>query len=520
MGFRTTQDLLLGPHLADSEATALLRPYGFRDCRRADENLQALADDPRDRTQLADILDQLLNEVAESPDPDQALDYLERFAKAGPNKAALIAYLKSSPSTTHLLVTVFGSSPYLSQVLIRNPEYLHWVSRPDVLARVRSRRDLKNDLNGFLRALRSADRQLDALRRFRRREMLAIGVRDLLRKASVEETTAALSVLAEVLIERAYTVCRAALRGTYGLARSGFTVLAMGKLGGGELNFSSDVDLMYVCGSETGATTGTRAGGKASRLPLETYFRRLAQELTNAMTEVTNEGYLFRVDLRLRPEGKAGRIVESVQRCRRYYRGTRGQGWERLALMKAGPVAGDKALGKRFLKMVQPFIYQASPPQAVVADVRRIKGEIDRKMAQRGESGRNVKLGTGGIREIEFFLQALQATYGWEHPALRERNTARGLDKLLRARVISADEHRYLVEAYWFLRDVEHKLQMVEEQQTHTLPADPEELRRCALRLGYRDAEEVTAGELFLRDHARHTERVHEIFQRLVAGGG
>src|SRR5207249_9422868 len=140
---------------------------------------------------------------------------------------------------------------------------------------------------------------------------------------------------------------RAALAGRYSKSPSGFTVLALGKLGGGELNFSSDVDLMYLC-------------GKATHASHEAYFRRLAQDLTQAMTTVTNEGYLFRVDLRLRPEGKAGRIVDSLESYRRYYRGTRGAVWERLALIKAWPIAGHKALGKRFLEMVRPFVYQPS----------------------------------------------------------------------------------------------------------------------------------------------------------------
>lgn len=510
------QDLLLAPRLTDTEVTAILVPYGFQNCRRADANLQAMAEDPVTRRHLAGLLDVLLEHLAASADPDQALDYFERFAKAGASTDALLSHLEASPATMHVLTTIFGSSPFLSQILIRNPEYLHWASSPEILDRVRNRRDLEAELAATLRPLRSPERRLDALRRLKRRELLAIGVRDLLRKATVEETTAALSVLAAVVIEHAHAVCRDSLRRRHGEPRSGLVVLAMGKLGGGELNFSSDVDLLYVCGADSGMTAGTKTGGKASRIPAERYFLRLAQELTAALSDVTNEGYLFRVDLRLRPEGKVGRIVESLQRCRRYYRGTRGQVWERLALIKAGAVAGDKTLGRRFLAMVQPFIYQTSSPAAVFADVRRIKGMIDEKMAQRGQAARNVKLGTGGIREIEFLIQALQVVFGRKIPAIRERNTVQALGKLLRARLISSEERRCLIDAYWFLRDVEHKLQMVEEQQTHTVPADLLEIRRCALRMGYRDGDEAEAQELFLGDYARHTALVREVFTRVL----
>lgn len=518
MTTRHLQDLLLSSHLSEGEVIAILRPYGFSDCRRADADLQALADEPLARTHLAGILESILEELAESADPNQALMFLERYAKAVTNKVALIAHLAASPATTHLLITVFGSSPFLSQLLIRNPEYLYWVSGPDILERVRSRRDLERSVLGSLRVLKTKERRLDALRRFKRRELLAIGVRDLLRKASVEETAAALSVLAEILIEQAFVVCQSDLRRQFGVSKSGFAVLGMGKLGGGELNFSSDVDLLYVCGGEAGRTTGTKAGGKASRLPLASYFFKLAQELTTALSEVTNEGYLFRVDLRLRPEGKVGRIVDTLARCRSYYHGSRGQGWERLALIKAWPVGGDKTLGKRFLAMARPFIYKVASSEAVFDDVRRIKGLIDVKMAKRGEAGRNVKLGTGGIREIEFLVQALQVSFGRKVPAIRERNTTKALGKLLRARLISVEERRDLVEAYWFLRDVEHKLQMVEEQQTHTMPEDPRELRVCALRMRYRDGDEASAQQLFLKDHARHTERVHDVFARVMKG--
>jgi glutamate-ammonia-ligase adenylyltransferase len=347
-----------------------------------------------------------------------------------------------------------------------------------------------------------------------------------------------------------YFVCRESLAERYGLPTSGFTVLAMGKLGGGELNFSSDVDLIYICGSDTGTTKGTTRGGRSSRLPHASYFRQLAQDVTQALSEVTNEGYLFRVDLRLRPEGKSGEIIASLSRMRGYYRGlsshppfspgpprgrqdgrlsrgpgsspgARAQPWERLVHIKASSIAGDKALGRRFLKMMQPFVYQAShagSPEILLAEVRRIKHLIDEKMTGRGESQRNVKLGIGGIREIELVVQTLQAVFGHARPAIRERNTIKALSKLRRARLISSDEHRVLLEGYRFLRNVEHKLQMVEEQQTHTLPADPMELRRCALRLGYRDGEEGKAMDQFLRDQDHCTSRVHEIFTRTVTG--
>jgi glutamate-ammonia-ligase adenylyltransferase len=474
---------------------------------------------------LADLLPALLTALAASADPDQALTYFERYAKAQGNKAALFSYLKTSPSTLQLLTTVFGASPFLSQILIRNPEYVHWLHAVETLKRGRTRTELQRDLRTLLGSLRSKERQLDALRRFKRRELLALGLRDLLQLASVEQTTMALSILSDVLIQEVYRLCRKSLSERYGQPRSGFIVLGLGKLGGSELNFSSDVDLIYVAGSDTGSTKGPAKGRQV--VTHAVYFNQLAQELTHALSEVTDEGYLFRVDLRLRPEGSAGRLVASFQQCRTYYRGVgvssapRAQGWERLAQMKARPIAGDAVLGRRFLKMIEPFIYQTVPASAsekLLDEVRKIKQLIDAKMAARGESQRNVKLGIGGIREVELAVQALQALHGGMRRALRARNTTIALYKLQTARLLTVDESRALLEGYWFLRNIEHKLQMVEEQQTHVLPVDPAELHRCAMRLGYRDGEEGKAMERFIRDLQRRTERVHEIFNDIMSG--
>ena len=170
--------------------------------------------------------------------------------------------------------------------------------------------------------------------------------------------------------------------------------------------------------------------------------------------------------------------------------------------------------------MVRPFVYRKALPRAVFADVRQIKERIDVKMAKKGEGSRNVKLGTGGIREVEFLVQALQVVHGRQNHGIRDRKTVTAIEQLCRARLMAVEECRSLINAYWFLRDVEHKLQMVEEQQTHTLPLDPTEGRKCAFRMGYRDSDEAQAQELFVRDYERHTAFVHELFMRAFGEDG
>jgi len=303
---------------------------------------------------------------------------------------------------------------------------------------------------------------------------------------------------------------------------TGFAVMGMGKLGGHELNYSSDVDLIYVYGSHDGETRmpRSRVSGRAAAVGIsnEEYFEILARELTKALVEPSKEGRIFRVDLRLRAEGSIGQLARSLDEYRAYYR-TRGQVWERLALLKAWPVAGSAEVGKAFLRLVKPFIFGAaatlrrSEALAVVNDVRAVKDMIDAKIAERGHESRNVKLGTGGIREIEFLVQTIQVLAGKAVPAVLDRGTLGALDRLVAKKVLTAKERDALAKAYVFLRDVEHKLQMVHDLQTHALPLEEDELERCAIRMGYEGGSRSAASLAFSADHRRHTTVVNEVFR-------
>jgi glutamate-ammonia-ligase adenylyltransferase len=523
MTVRDIRDLLLAARLEPSRAAELLRPYGFRDPRAADRDLAAIAEDPTARGRLASILPDLLGGLAASADPDGALARLERFVRASGSAASILSHLGSDPRMIDVLTRTFGASPFMAEILIRHPAWFYWLSEPEVLARARTKDEMARDLGAALEPLRTDERRLDALRLAKRREILLIGVRDLLRRATVEDTLGALSLLAEVLIEGACVVAEDGLRASLGLSplaargltgppRPGFTVLGLGKLGGGELNFSSDVDLIYLYATDRG-----RAAGGADAPDRGDYFQSLARRVTSALVDVTGEGYVYRVDLRLRPEGKSGSVAQSLRSFEDYYR-SRGATWERLALLKAWPVGGDRVLGARFLERVRPFIYGRPFDGAALEDVRRVKQQIDRKIAQRAESHRDVKLGIGGIREIEFACQVLQVRFGGKHRSLRERGTLGALDALRRARLLSLEEHDALVQAYLFLRDVENKLQMVSDAQVHALPEAPGEVRTCALRLGYRDRDGLAAEAAFLSDHRSHTEATHRIFEDVLAG--
>ncbi|NOT23795.1 MAG: hypothetical protein HOP22_13890 [Nitrospiraceae bacterium] len=527
--------VLLASGLGLEQLATILQPYGLRRIQDAYANLQSMAGDTDQRRQLAEILPSLLETIGRTADPDQALNHWERWLASGVSRSAVLEYLRSAPRMLDLVCTIFGNSDSLAFTLVRDPLLLYWLAQQNVLSTAPTRGGMERTIRQSLEAVDATELRLDLLRRFRHREMLRIGVRDLVRLGDVVETTASLSDLASVLIDAAYRIVDADLRARHGIpmhqnragrwVETGFTVIAMGKLGGHELNYSSDVDVLYVCESHEGTTRPTASGHTKTKGPQqrklsnEEYFEILARELTKALTEQTREGYVYRVDLRLRAEGTVGQLTRSLEDYAKYYR-TRGQVWERLALLKAWPVAGSKEVGKSFIKMVRPFVLvpaskelNAEQGLAIVEEVRSVKERIDAKMAERGHEQRNVKLGVGGIREIEFLVQTIQVLAGRRLPGILGRGTIGSLARLQKAGILSGKQQASLTRAYKFLRDVEHKLQMVHDLQTHALPDQQKELERCAIRMGYDRADRPIALKQFQTDLAAHTTVVHDIFR-------
>jgi glutamate-ammonia-ligase adenylyltransferase len=526
--------LLLASERDPQDVRGILAAYGLMDPEQGDRNLQAMAGAPNERRQLAEILPILMHSIAQTADPDQALNHWERLLEKV-TRSTFLDYLHRSPRMLDLLSTIFGNSDSLAFTIIRDPMLVYWLADEDVLSKPSTKAGLERALHTQLARLTVKELKLVALRRLRRREMFRIGVRDLLRLADVAETMAALSDLAAVLIHAAYEIVDADLCRQYGRpmhknregrwVETGFAVIGMGKLGGHELNYSSDVDLIYVYDSHEGETR-PRTGRSPSKpaatgISNEEYFEILSRELTKALSEPTKEGYVFRVDLRLRAEGSIGQLARSLNDYRRYY-ATRGQIWERLALLKAWPVAGSSEVGEAFIRAVKPFILGRSSRKpalagvmAVIEEVRAVKEMIDAKMADRGHEHRNVKLGIGGIREIEFLVQTIQVLAGKKTPALLHRSTVGSLNAFASRKLLSSSEHDALSAAYLFLRDVEHKLQMVHDLQTHALPDDALELERCAIRCGYESADRTNAVATFGTDLRRHTEYVSRTFRAL-----
>lgn len=521
--FPDPSPLLLASGLSSQDVARILQAYGIHEWKRADLNLQAMAGEPASRKALATILPQVLASLARTADPGQALNEWERYIDSGINRLQLFQYLAVVPHVIEVLGTAFGNSPAMAQTFIRDPLLVYWIEDDRVLLRRPTRRALLANLQASLSSVTSFEARCEALRRFKRREMLRIGIRDLLGIASPVETYTVLSELASAVIHAAYKLVDEDLRkrfGDFGRSTStgglgdGFSVLAMGKLGGWELNYSSDVDLIYVYHAPQG---NTKAGKDQTSISRILYCETLARELTAVLTASTAEGALFRVDLRLRPEGTVGPLASSLEDALHYY-ASRGRTWERLAFLKAKPIAGNVRVGQSLIRGLAGFVYgNEEVADQVFPAIQALRSQMLSKMIRRGEVDRHVKLGIGGIREIEFIVQGLQLRWGYLYPKIRDRQTLKGLVKLRQIGKITTQEARILKKAYVFLRNLEHKLQMVHEFQTHLIPSKAEEISKCAIRMGYfKDSTIEQATQTFLKDFRRHASVVHRLYEQII----
>lgn len=469
--------------------------------------LERLSADPLQRRNLRKLFHHLIRACEKSADPDRALVSFERLVAALPNPNIFYHYLYESPAQLDLLITVFAHSAALAQTLSRNAEHFHFFLAPHTLENPREKPWLAAELARLLLPIRVPAQKYDAIRRFRRRETLRIGARDLIGRATVEETTMELSNLADVCLQAVLDIALQSLRAASKLTRDAvaasgrFAVIGMGKLGGQELNYSSDVDVIFVYGDE---------GNLTPTLTNHQFFTKLAEEIIRAVGAPSAEGNIFRIDLRLRPEGKSGPLVRSLDSCENYY-AEFGETWERMALIKARPVAGDAATGAAFVDMVQAFVYARHAGGNVIPQMAALKKRIEEEVVREGHLTRHVKLGIGGIREIEFIVQSFQVLRGARLTQLRDRSTLRALAGLVRTKTLVAADAATLADAYRFLRNVEHRLQMEMDLQTHTIPDQEHALYRLARSLGFDSVKK------FLAVQESHTSAVRRIYESVLA---
>ncbi len=395
---------------------------------------------------------------------------------------------EADPAAAALLAAAFGNSPYLSRSLIADQAFARVLIEDGADAAFAVALEAANDASDA--AGESMDAAMTRLRAAKRRAALAVGMADIAGVWPLKKVTAALSDFAEAALRAA---CRHLLAGQHRAGAlelpdpaapergSGLLVLGMGKLGAHELNYSSDIDLIVLYDQDAVPHTGKRG--------LQQIFIRLARDLVRMMGEQTRDGYVFRTDLRLRPDPGSTPLALSVRAAEEYYRRA-GRNWERAAMIKARAVAGDTERAEAFLASLAPFVWRRYLDFAAGQDIQAVKRQIDasRRAGGAGVAGHNVKLGRGGIREIEFFAQAQQLIWGGRTPALRVFGTLNALDALVAAGRVTPRAARELRSAYEFLRRLEHRLQMVNDEQTHSLPESEEGVADIAVFMGFESA--------------------------------
>ena len=483
-------------------------------------SLQELATGDADiQTHFSDIVIRVLETSLNSPNPEAALNRFSRFAQVAFNRRWLYQLLRDAPFLMRTVIFGLGASTYLSETLIRNPKYFYDIIDANVMDTPKTSEMMYRELARSLSQFDSVEQKLRVLRRYKRRETLRIGLCDLLKTVNIKTTTLELSNLAEAALQHCYEIGRDQIMqpkfGTplneEGTAPCHFAIIGMGKLGGYELNFSSDIDLIFVYSDDARTDTGNDNSE---------YFSRLCEFIIKAMSEITPEGYVFRIDIRLRPESSAGVIIRSMESYESYYEGW-GDLWERQALIKARPVAGDMAFGDEFIRMIQPFVYQRYLDGVTLgeikADIRRTKARIEKRLVGEGVNlEKHVKLGPGAIRDIEFTVQCLQMIHGAKQKSLCSHNTLETLSALKESELLTPEDADELTTAYQFLRTVENCIQIEADQQRYSIPEKEPEERELARRVGYQHAPEADALTAFRKDYRAHTERVRATFQKIT----
>lgn len=436
--------------------------------------------------------------LEESPDPGMALNNLLRFAGATVSTASLFNDLLQYPLYGSLLLRLFGSSQYFADVIVREPGLFRWLTASDVMTRPATPQYLAAEVERIMDTFAKPEKRLDAMKRLHRRELLRIGAQDLLGHADLAAATLQLSVLADAIISGALRVAREQTAGRDpSFLRIPFCVIGLGKLGGNELNYSSDVDVMFVY-----AEDAEGRGGRSAHA----YFNMLAGRLVQNLSSVTSEGHLYRVDTRLRPESGAGPLAMAAGAMLTYYE-SRGELWERQMLIKARPAAGAVEFGEEFIGRLESFVYPRTLFEHPGASVARIKARIEAVIGTEA----NVKLMAGGIRDIEFIVQTLQLLHGGKLRAVRERGTLAAIDRLREHGLLSPGEAAELTSAYTLYRTVEHRLQTMLNTQTHTLPDQGGAFHALARRTGMESAGDLRAAL------DAHLAAVRKIFTQVLA---
>jgi glutamate-ammonia-ligase adenylyltransferase len=480
-GAGSVADLILSDQIPMADGYRILRNAGIKNAIRAYANLRGLAGRGVRTETFAKLSLLAFDILSRKPDPDMALNNWERFIHSLGSPEFHYHLLLSQPMRLDILLSIFSGSQFLSDTLVRNPGFLDWTVIPEVLHRMRELRDMEEELRKAASTSSTHAEWLNKLRRLRRREILRIGTRDMYLKVGTRDVMTELSRLAEaftkVVLEKAFERLEQ-LRGRGEDVESRFCILALGKLGGNELNYSSDIDLLGLWDDR-----GTEGEGRKWRENgLGVLYARVMEEVSADLSRHTEEGHAYRVDLRLRPFGREGELVSSFSGLEDYYR-QKASLWEIQAALKMRPVAGNERLGYDLIGRIQPALLKTRSRATIVDSIEKMRAGAIKTSSMSLGATMDVKSGIGGLRDVEFLVQGLQLIHAPKHPSLLEGNTARALELFRQAGIIPEAVVSTLQKDYLFLRQVEHYLQILEDRQIHSIPRDREELNALGKRI-------------------------------------
>ena len=446
----------------------------------------------------------LIAEVTKSASPDRALFNLAEFSHRIGGRTGFLSLLAENPKTTRLLINLFANSQFLTELFLRRPELLDTLIRVDLTRLRKTRETMLRELMDMLDEVDDLEDRLNAMRRYKAEEFIRIGLHDLGEALELQEVVGQLSKLAAACLEGALQLSHQETEKSFGrIPRGKFAVLAMGKLGGKEIDYNSDLDLIFLYEAPEDAQSDKGASGS---LPAHEYYVRLGQKLITFLSSPTKEGIAYKIDMQLRPSGKVGPLVSSLDAFRHYHQ-TSSLLWERQTLIKARFVAGDRGLGKDAEAVAESFAYGKGLTQEGIGEIHHLRTRMEKELARENSSQFNLKKGMGGMVDIEFLAQRLQLSHGYRYPKLRQRGTLEALKALRDHQIIKEREYRLLSEGYLFLRRLDHRLRLERDQSIDILERDPEKLQGVARALGYNRDRKGTkkgresAGHLLLKDY-------------------
>jgi glutamate-ammonia-ligase adenylyltransferase len=508
--------------LDDAAATrARLAGLGFRDLDAAAADLRLLRDGPphapahaaRQRA-MAALVPALVSELARAADADRALRHLATFIASIGARTSFLHLLLENPGVMRLLVRLFGTSEFLSRDFLRHPELLDSLVRADLVRLTRTRDDLAAELAARLGGAGDLEDQLDILRRFRHEEFLRIGVHDIQDELGGDVVREQLSIVAETALAAAADVAMAAVRDRHGLPAGaptdGLAIVGLGKLGGAELNYHSDLDIVFLYDAGPEAWWTEHAHG----LTPHEYFSRAAQRTISGLQTPTREGVAYRIDTRLRPSGNQGTLVSSLAAFEAYH-ATSAALWERQALARARVLTGPASLRTRVTAAIERVVYGRGLSREEVAEMAAMRARIADERGGDGDAV-NIKTDWGGLVDVEFAVQMLQLRHGHAEPRLRVQGTRAALDALIATEVLSPEEGGRLQAGYAFLRDLEGRLRIERDQPVEAIDTDPDAMLGLARRLGYAGSD-ADAVARFQQQLARHRTAIREVYGRLFS---